>query len=382
VDLWFHVPSLCWNPYHPNMRRLNAPDSDVPDEFGILLLSATHEYFSTWEFASCLHSLGATSWRWCCYELHDSLRPLVELDPMQVRVVSANDIEESAEHSIKARQKRPRTNNNVWEAALAEVPGLSGDEREDDFEAPPPGAEESDGAEDLAADCINDELEGEGGSDSEIVLDDDLRVDGDELLRILARWEAVRPEAAADGPPGAVGDDGGDAESDAAGGGSTPSGGCSLARSAPSSASSAGSSSSPSSPSGSSSSRESEGRRARRCDDYVVSACGEIRFYEKNLRVVAHCPCHTNCVRSRSFAGSLVAKRAGQGRPLGFLARWLEMGAHLSAYEHNRLQPGGTPFEERLDARERLEACNGSDRLFRRERPLRDDEGKEPDVVP
>ena len=101
--------------------------------------------------------------------------------------------------------------------------------------------------------------------------------------------------------------------------------------------------------------------RAKRCDDVLQYAGGELRFYTKNLRVVAYCPWHLQCVRTRSVRRPPPTgkKQRGQGRPLGFLAAWLELGATLDADQHNSLQPNGVDIEQRLAARSRLNATLG-----------------------
>ena len=218
-------------------------------------------------------------------------------------------------------------------------------------------------------------------------MDDDLFVDGDELLGILARWEAVAPdtEDAGEGMLAFMGDDDADVAIPGVGAdvGAAPV--CEVEADDSDSVSDASSSTSSYSSSSSSStssttSMDSELRK-KKCDDILKFAGGELRYYNKGQRVVAHCPCHMNCVRTRGFQGSTSKARAGQGRPLGFLARWMELGHVCSVEEHNTLQPDGVPFEQRLDARNELMETAGSVRFLNRERPLREGEGLEPETI-
>ena len=89
-------------------------------------------------------------------------------------------------------------------------------------------------------------------------------------------------------------------------------------------------------------------------------------------------------MRTRSFRRPPPTgkKQLGQGRPLGFLAAWLELGATLDADQHNSLQPNGVDIEQRLAARSRLNATPGAIRFQRRERSPGPDEDLEPEVLP
>ena len=132
VELWFHVSSLSWNPYLPNIRRLTVCDSDDEGEASEITLQATHNYYNTWQAASALQSFGTDSWQWSCYELLDSSRPLVELQPLKVRVSLAEDIGESSMFSCASSTKRRRTARDGWSHALDEVDDVGSDDDDGD----------------------------------------------------------------------------------------------------------------------------------------------------------------------------------------------------------------------------------------------------------
>ena len=98
---------------------------------------------------------------------------------------------------------------------------------------------------------------------------------------------------------------------------------------------------------------------------------GEIWYYEKSTRFVAKCYCHDgeDCEKSRV---ARVGKKAGQGKPLGYLAAWLAY-AHNTACEKDRHQevgkPGNIGFDARENAREQLYKVPGAATLFGFEKP-------------
>ena len=74
--------------------------------------------------------------------------------------------------------------------------------------------------------------------------------------------------------------------------------------------------------------------------------------------------------------------RGGQGRPLGFLALWCESGAaYGTACEHKTLQPPNTLVAHRRAARARLRESPGSAAILAAERPRRECENSEPELL-
>ena len=97
---------------------------------------------------------------------------------------------------------------------------------------------------------------------------------------------------------------------------------------------------------------------------------------------VAHCDCHADCSKSRTFKRSERGKRA-QGRPLGFLAAWLKRGLEArctSAFKHKWRST--VTRQQRRDARVVCQSCAGARVLLQEERPPRSDSEDEPQDEP
>ena len=120
-------------------------------------------------------------------------------------------------------------------------------------------------------------------------------------------------------------------------------------------------------------------------DDDVVRYSvpgGEIRYYHKNGRFVAHCenPAHGNCRREKlGYAGV----RKAQGRPLGYLMAWLAEAEDYDTHAQHLACTNNLPLGARQAGREALKAAIGSDAvLFRAERACREGELEEPELCP
>ena len=104
---------------------------------------------------------------------------------------------------------------------------------------------------------------------------------------------------------------------------------------------------------------------------------GVIRYYATTLRFAAQCAAatHGNCRRERK-----VTAAPGKGRPLGFLAAWLEAGpAHANQEEHLHIATF-IPLEQRREARARLLADPSARELLEYELPPALGEDLEPTV--
>lgn len=119
----------------------------------------------------------------------------------------------------------------------------------------------------------------------------------------------------------------------------------------------------------------------------VLLPNGSITYYPNGDYFVAECQHHIGgtsgklkCKRTRTAQGS--ARGSGpQGRPLGFLAAYLQ---HCGGDEirdpngHYELAKTLT-FEQRREARHWLRSAPGCDQIFAQERPQREGESSEPE---
>lgn len=112
-----------------------------------------------------------------------------------------------------------------------------------------------------------------------------------------------------------------------------------------------------------------------------------LRHYVATNTVVMHCAQHVedNCRLTRSLAESGLARRAGQGRPLGLLLAWSTRGRPgQSAGEHvHECVPS---LEQRQSARRELSQLATQNEALRQlmalERPCRLGEPEEPMAIP
>jgi hypothetical protein len=95
---------------------------------------------------------------------------------------------------------------------------------------------------------------------------------------------------------------------------------------------------------------------------------------------VCNNPLHgSQCVISRSsFAGH----KRSQGRPLGFLVAWLNLGQDLDSRESHWDKAGWPSQEVRMQHRCVLESLPGGQDILSFERELRDGEDIEPVDIP
>ena len=109
---------------------------------------------------------------------------------------------------------------------------------------------------------------------------------------------------------------------------------------------------------------------------------GSFRTYMKTRTVVMHCVWHRNCRLTRSFRGSKVLGREGQGRPLGLVFAWSKHCPEgIDSWEHAHVFLPSR--EQREAARSELQSSTVPNvaGLFERERPQRRGEPAEPEFV-
>ena len=121
---------------------------------------------------------------------------------------------------------------------------------------------------------------------------------------------------------------------------------------------------------------------AWKSDGCVAFPGGYVQYYHKLDQFVAYCTheAHGRCVLTRS---SVAGSRRGQGRPLGLLCAWLEMGTTEScqtkADHMNRKR--WPDHSARVAARNRILSEHGGNELLSSERPPTEGEGDEPLVM-
>lgn len=110
---------------------------------------------------------------------------------------------------------------------------------------------------------------------------------------------------------------------------------------------------------------------------------GKLSCYSGRAIVEAVCsnPAHGKCVMTRTLMASSTPGRAGQGRPLGFLAAWLAAGLDAPT-KAVHWAASGVAKSNRQAARSALRAAPGGDALLSLERVRREGEDSEPDEVP
>ena len=115
---------------------------------------------------------------------------------------------------------------------------------------------------------------------------------------------------------------------------------------------------------------------------------GELVWNDAMTSLNAHCPNAAHCTQGHCHTDRSLTdgRKAGQGRPLGFLLAWLfEHAACATKDLHQDLKKSlGQAFglQKRRDARDWARAQGGAyDELFGKERPRRDGEPDEPDSI-
>lgn len=105
---------------------------------------------------------------------------------------------------------------------------------------------------------------------------------------------------------------------------------------------------------------------------------GNLVYYSTTQNFVAECKQegHDRCFKTRT---GLEGRRRPQGRPLGHLFAWLRDTSFTGKLEHQAYQPGAVV---RNLARQHLREIAGADSLFASERPPREGEGSEPEMLP
>eukprot|EP00439_Symbiodinium_sp_Y106_P029006 s6826_g3.t1 len=115
---------------------------------------------------------------------------------------------------------------------------------------------------------------------------------------------------------------------------------------------------------------------------FDLGELGDLRYNTVMKYYRAKCGRH-QCERQRTAAASDYASRAGQGRPLGLLAAWLR--DHDCSCKREHVAKGNASLAERRAARDFLKTLHTQeayDEFASFERPRRENEAEEPDMVP
>ena len=115
---------------------------------------------------------------------------------------------------------------------------------------------------------------------------------------------------------------------------------------------------------------------------------GELVWNDAKTSLNAHCSNAAHCTTSHCHTDRVLTdgRRAGQGRPVGFLLAWLfEHAEHATKNLHQDLKKTlgqAAGWQKRRDARAWARAQGGTcDELFGIERPRHDGEPDEPDTI-
>eukprot|EP00971_Amphidinium_carterae_P350898 6491798-Amphidinium_carterae.2 len=110
---------------------------------------------------------------------------------------------------------------------------------------------------------------------------------------------------------------------------------------------------------------------------------GKIAYHRSKDAYEAHCPCHARCVLTRTCKGKKKVRgtASAQGRPLGMLVAWLQMGEGATSREAHWDKAkwiDGLSLDKRRAGRQLLKDMRESHVLFPFERPLLPGEEDEP----
>jgi len=418
TSLFLHISWLFWKPFKPTSRLL-APPNEEADAQGMLRCVATHEYFNAFQLAKKMQDLGMHSWRLqTCFQLFNSQRPLVNLNPMIVRV---RKMEEALPFETAWAAQQPRRGRgrmcrmgcdddagaevpDAWGSAVEELGGGDSDEG-GELDAPPGGVLADEGHDNIESDSASEleeesemrdeRLDSEGEEDDfgddpdvedyEPASVDEPGSDNEGLLGCIDR----EPEPRANNL--VVGDGVGELDGRA----STPRGSLDdvaaqaahatvhpewnpeqcpddepdvehplveappppLAVEVPHVA--------------------PRGVDRVPADVTIAIEGATLRFYAKKSMCVAQCTLHLECSRQRAMYESPLRTRGWQGRPIGYLVAWSKAGAAwASKAEHCSYRPS---LEERAAARTEFKGVAGAAGLLMLERAKRAAEDSEPE---
>ena len=117
----------------------------------------------------------------------------------------------------------------------------------------------------------------------------------------------------------------------------------------------------------------------------VLDASGNtasaIKFKPQNKDLFCKCSVHFDCSKTRTTNPAKDGRtKTGQGRPLGFLSAWVCMaGSFSTKQEHQGFKPS---YDQRLEARLRLEGQGNFQHFANLERKRKENEGIEPKECP
>ena len=122
--------------------------------------------------------------------------------------------------------------------------------------------------------------------------------------------------------------------------------------------------------------------RARILADLTLEVPGgKLTYYARTQVCTATCSndLHGRCVLTRTL---VPGKPTQQGRPMGLLMAWLEMGQHVGTKAEHWDKDSWPTHQERLMARGFLSTLEGSEGFFDAEKPLAEGESEEPLLRP
>lgn len=359
VNSFVHLSLMYWKPVRPSLRIFS--DEHHTDHHGHTHLVALRKYATFMQFAADIYEDSVDVWTCTFHHLVDSDRPIVDLD---VRLVEVGEFTRVDTQYFRARPadtpSHGEDSGGGWAEGLDEIvlqdveDTNSADEVDneeelfDEADVSVPEGSISDHA--MSEVSMHDD-NGESPVDGDGVVEDG----GDDLsgVEVGSSSDSSSDDSSSDDSSSeksvdAAGGDGGDVGHDPA----------PMPKAKP---------------------------KAKAADMEVELPNGFLRYYKATQVVVAHCAYHGEkaCRLTRLMRGHKSALRAGQGRPVGLMLAWLA-DQHNHDANHDHVHMALPSFDSR--AAERAAAAAGGNAqllaLMAEERPTREDEDQEPEVVP
>ena len=383
-DVWLHIAWHSFKPYRSTLQSLRYVDRVGANR---IRLEQEQEFWADHELLARLDAEAA--WTVSFYELKSTSQPMVTLNPAQCLVEKLQGSDQSIwppqrkerrcrrEAASEARARAPH--EAAAGASQAPPPGSDMEVTHRDAQASDQESEPSDGSE-----------EEQEGQDSQAGEEAELRA---ELEALALSWhEAPQDLDELDIADAAVvEEEAGEAtaedvllekqdthtEEEAA----DPALSANKEEGRPSSSGAAAAASSDAAPDAAADTQDAPQNRRIHVPAQVVFDVpgGKLTFYSKGY-ITATCsnPRHGKCVMSRS---TLVGRALGQGRPLGLMKAWLQLGRTCPSKEAHWDKSLWPDLAARRLARVELETMDGALDILGCERPQRPGEGSEPDVV-
>lgn len=396
TDRFLHIAMMYWQPVRPTLRVMTEGGSSHRGQASHITLTASDTYCTLFELLAEVVTYQADSWNMEFFEIADSPRPIHKLDPRSVEISRIPGVAgRKLEITGPRAHRRARAAQDVDAQWLSHIDAL-GD-----------GASEASSCEwsGSGASVHSSQYESVPMASSQSErFDSDVSMRGDIELDMPDVGRAFVDAGSGEGSLPDINVDEGGADEDSS---SSASSTCSNAPvqdvsgvAEPSRHEMVGPA--PSSPATASDpnahvgeqvvvagARNIDRGRAGKSDIEVSVRGGFIRHYSAYSSMVAHCdnPLHGNrCRFTRSTKPSDRSSRAGQGRPLGLLLSWLQVGADeniRTAAEH--LHVSQPDFATRSSCRAELGSLVSADvvqAMLACERPQRPGEGEEPTTIP